>query len=218
MPMLDFQTILESFPLLIQAAQMTVFVSGIGLLIGFVIAVGTASACLSQVAVVRRLGEFYVFFFRGVPLIVQLMLAYYFLPTLGINVPPLVAAITAISLCEGAYLGEILRGGFLGIPKGQIEATQLLGFSRFDTLVRIEIPQALKLTTPSLISEMILLVKASSLISVVGVAEITRTAQNIVATTFAPLDIYLAAGFMYFLINGALSLAGHFVERRFGRS
>jgi polar amino acid transport system permease protein len=216
--MLDFQTIFESFPMLIHAAQMTVFVSAVGLLIGFLIAIGVASACLSPVGIIRRIGNFYVFFFRGVPLIVQLMLAYYFLPTLGINVPPLVAAIVAISFCEGAYLGEILRGGFLGIPRGQLEATQLLGFSRFDTLVRIEIPQALKLTTPSLISEMILLVKASSLISVVGVAEITRTAQNIVATTFTPLEIYLAAGFMYFVINGVLSLAGHFAERRFGRS
>ncbi len=216
--MLDFQTLFESFPMLIQAAQMTVFVSAAGLLIGFLIAVVIASACLSPVAIVRRVGSFYVFFFRGVPLIVQLMLAYYFLPTVGINVPPLVAAIVAISLCEGAYLGEILRGGFLGIPRGQLEATQLLGFSRYDTLLRIQIPQALKLTTPSLISEMILLVKASSLISVVGVAEITRTAQNIVATTFTPLEIYLAAGFMYFVINGLLSLAGHFAERRFARS
>src|SRR3546814_10120874 len=75
------------------------------------------------------------------------MLAYYFLPFIGINVPAMVAAIVAISLCEGAYLAEILCGGFLGIPKGQLEATQLLGFSRFDTLVHIEIPQALKLTT-----------------------------------------------------------------------
>ena len=216
--MLDFQTLFESFPMLIQAAEMTVFVSVVGLLIGFLIAVAVASACLSPVAIVRRIGGFYVFFFRGVPLIVQLMLAYYFLPTVGINVPPLVAAIVAISLCEGAYLGEILRGGFLGIPRGQLEAAQLLGFSRYDTLLRIQVPLALKLTTPSLISEMILLVKASSLISVVGVAEITRTAQNIVATTFTPLEIYLAAGVMYFVINGLLSLAGHFAERRFARS
>src|SRR3546814_19262227 len=122
------------------------------------------------------------------------MLAYYFLPFIGINVPAMVAAIVAISLCEGAYLAEILRGGFLGIPKGQLEATQLLGFSRFDTLVHIEIPQALKLTTPSLISEAILLVKASSLISIVGVAEITRTAQNIAASTFRPLPYYMKHG------------------------
>lgn len=216
--MFDFQTAFEAFPLLVQAARMTIFVSVVGLLAGFVIAVGVASACLSSAPAVRRVGNFYVFFFRGVPLIVQLMLAYYFLPFLGINVPPVVAAITAISLCEGAYLGEILRGGFLGIPRGQLEATQLLGFSRIDTLVRIEIPQALKLTMPSLINEMILLVKASSLISVVGVVEITRTAQNIVASTFTPLEVYLAAGFVYLIINGVLSMAGHFAERRFGRS
>src|SRR5690606_40620569 len=69
-------------------------------------------------------GHLYTFLFRGVPLLVQLMLAYYFLPTLGINVSPLTAAIAAISLCEGAYLGEILRGGFMGIPRGQVERSE----------------------------------------------------------------------------------------------
>lgn len=216
--MFDSDAILQALPLLTQAAEMTILVSVIGLLIGFVIALGVASASLSRSRALRRFGNLYVFVFRGIPLLVQLMLAYYFLPTLGINVPPLVAAITAISLCEGAYLGEILRGGFLGIPHGQIEATQLLGFSRLDTLTRIEVPQVLKLTTPSLINEMILLVKASSLISVVGVAEITRTAQNIAASTFLPLETYVAAGFMYMVINGMLSLFGHYAERRFGRS
>lgn len=216
--MFDSDAILQALPLLMQAAEMTILVSVIGLLIGFVIALGVASASLSRSRALRRFGNLYVFVFRGIPLLVQLMLAYYFLPTLGINVPPLVAAITAISLCEGAYLGEILRGGFLGIPHGQLEATQLLGFSRLDTLTRIQVPQVLKLTTPSLINEMILLVKASSLISVVGVAEITRTAQNIAASTFLPLETYLAAGLMYMVINGMLSLFGHYAERRFGRS
>ncbi|MCQ9617084.1 amino acid ABC transporter permease [Paenalcaligenes niemegkensis] len=216
--MFDYQSAFGAFPLLLQAAQMTIYVSAVGLLVGFIIAIGVASACMSSAASLRHLGNFYVFFFRGVPLIVQLMLAYYFLPFIGVNVAPIVAAIIAISLCEGAYLGEILRGGFMGIPRGQMEATQLLGFSRFSTLTRVQVPQALKLTTPSLINEMILLVKASSLISVVGVAEITRTAQNIVATTFTPLEIYLAAGFVYLIINGLLSIAGYFAERRFGRS
>lgn len=216
--MFDLDTILQALPLLIQAAEMTILVSALGLLIGFVIAVAVASASLSRSPALRRFGNLYVFVFRGVPLLVQLMLAYYFLPTLGINVPPLVAAVTAISLCEGAYLGEILRGGFLGIPHGQLEATQLLGFSRFDSLTRIEVPQVLKFTTPSLVNEMILLVKASSLISVVGVAEITRTAQNIAASTFQPLETYVAAGLMYMVINGMLSLFGHYAERRFGRS
>ncbi len=216
--MFDSTTFMQALPLILLASQMTVFVSAMGLVLGFVIAVLVASACLSPAAWLRRCGHLYTFLFRGVPLLVQLMLAYYFLPTLGINVSPLTAAIAAISLCEGAYLGEILRGGFMGIPRGQVEAAQMLGLSPAHTLVRIQIPQALRLTTPSLINEMILLIKASALISVVGVAEITRTAQNVAASTFKPLEAYLIAGLAYFLINGALSVLGHFAEQRFRRA
>jgi polar amino acid transport system permease protein len=216
--MFDLKAIADALPLLVKAAQMTLLVSVLGLVAGYVLAVGIATARLSSSRPLQRLGAVYVFIFRGVPLIVQLMMAYYFLPFVGINVPPITASILAISLCEGAYLGEILRGGFMGIPKGQLEATQLLGFGRMDTLLRIEIPQALKLTMPSLINEMIMLVKASSLISIVGVAEITRTAQNIAASTFLPLPTYIAAGLVYMVINGVLSVAGHAAERRYGRS
>lgn len=132
--------------------------------------------------------------------------------------PPLVAAVVAISLCEGAYIGEILRGGFMGIPKGQLEATQLLGMSRVTTVVRIQVPQALRLTMPALINEMIMLVKASSLISIVGVTELTRMAQNIAASTFSPMEAYLGAAFVYFLINGVLSVIGYWAERHYGRT
>jgi len=216
--MFDLEAIADALPLLVKAAEMTLLVSALGLVAGYVLAVGIATARLSPSRPLQRLGAVYVFIFRGVPLIVQLMMAYYFLPFVGINVAPLTASILAISLCEGAYLGEILRGGFMGIPKGQLEATQLLGFGRVDTLLRIEIPQALKLTMPSLINEMIMLVKASSLISIVGVAEITRTAQNIAASTFLPLQTYIAAGLVYMVINGVLAMAGHAAERRYGRS
>lgn len=216
--MFDFNVFMESMPLLVRAAEMTLFISAIGLALGFMLAIVIATACMSKNPVVYRLGRSYVFVFRGIPLLVQLMLVYYFLPLIGINVDPIVASILAISLCEGAYLGEILRGGFLGIPKGQIEATNLLGFSPLARLFRIEIPQVVKLTVPSLVNETIMLVKASSLISVVGVAEITRTAQNVAASTFMPLEVYLAAGLLYFLINGVLSIAGHFAEQYFGRA
>lgn len=216
--MFDAESFVQMLPLILKASQMTIFVSAIGLLLGFIIAILVVTACLSPSAWVRRCGSFYTFLFRGVPLLVQLMLAYYFLPTLGINVSPVVAAIATISLCEGAYLGEILRGGFLGIPRGQVEAAQMVGLSPIHTLIRIEIPQALRLTMPSLINEMILLIKASALISVVGVAEITRTAQNVAASTFRPLEAYLIAGLAYMLINGVLSILGHYAEQRYGRA
>jgi polar amino acid transport system permease protein len=159
-------------------------------------------------------GGAYVFFFRGVPMLVQLLLVYYLLPFVGINVSPLVAAISAVSLCSASYIAEILRGGFLSIPPGQIEAARMLGMSPLDMLRRIQVPQAFRLTLPSLVNEMVLLIKASSLISVVGVAELTRTAQNIAASTYRPLEAYLAAGLIYFVICGTLALLAHGAEHR----
>ena len=104
--MFDLKAIAEALPLLVKAAQMTLLVSALGLVVGYVLAVGIATARLSSSRMLQRLGAVYVFIFRGVPLIVQLMMAYYFLPFVGINVPPIAASILAISLCEGAYLAR----------------------------------------------------------------------------------------------------------------
>jgi polar amino acid transport system permease protein len=216
--MFSLHALLDALPYLIKAAQATVLISLVGLAAGFIIAIAVCSARLSKNLFVSKLGGAYVAFFRGVPLLVQLLLTYYFLPFIGINVPPLVAAAAAVSLCEAAYLAEILRGGFIGIAHGQLEAAQLLGLSRLHAVLRIQVPQALRTTMPSLVNEMVMLVKASSLISVVGVADITRTAQNIAASTYRPLEAYVAAGLVYLVINGALSLAGHRAERRMQRA
>ncbi|AFT89573.1 amino acid ABC transporter permease [Paraburkholderia phenoliruptrix] len=205
---------LQGMPLLLHAALATIGVSLTGLFIGFFVAVGVCAARLSGNRAARRFGGAYVFFFRGVPMLVQLLLVYYLLPFAGINVSPLVAAVSAVSLCSASYIAEILRGGFLSIPPGHIEAARMLGLSPFDTLRRILVPQAFRLTLPSLVNEMVLLIKASSLISVVGVAELTRTAQNIAASTYRPLEAYLAAGLIYFVICGALALIAHAAEYR----
>ena len=204
----------QGIPLLLQAAVATIGISLAGLVIGFFVAIGVCSARLSPSRAWRAAGGAYVFFFRGVPMLVQLLLVYYLLPFAGINVPPLVAAISTVSLCSASYIAEILRGGFLSIPPGQIEAARMLGLPPLDTLRRILVPQAFRLTLPSLVNEMVLLIKASSLISVVGIAEVTRTAQNIAASTYRPLEAYVAAGLIYFVICGALSLLAHAAEVR----
>ncbi|ALP64568.1 amino acid ABC transporter permease [Paraburkholderia caribensis] len=204
----------QGFPLLLQAALATIGISLTGLVIGFFVGIGVCSARLSSNVIAQRFGGAYVFFFRGVPMLVQLLLVYYLLPFVGINVSPIVAAISAVSLCSASYIAEILRGGFLNIPPGQIEAARMLGLSPIDMLRRIQVPQAFRMTLPSLVNEMVLLIKASSLISVVGVAEITRTAQNIAASTYRPLEAYVAAGLIYFVICGALALVAHAAEHR----
>jgi polar amino acid transport system permease protein len=204
----------QGLPLLLHAALATIGISLTGLVIGFFVAIGVCAARLSPKRGARMVGGAYVFFFRGVPMLVQLLLVYYLLPFAGINVSPIVAAISAVSLCSASYIAEILRGGFLSIPPGHLEAARMLGLSPFDMLRRILVPQAFRLTLPSLVNEMVLLIKASSLISVVGVAELTRTAQNIAASTYRPLEAYLAAGLIYFVICGALALVAHAAEYR----
>lgn len=153
--------------------------------------------------------------FRGIPLLVQLLFVYYFLPRVGLpNVSPLTAAIISLSLCAGAYIAEILRGGFLAIPGGQLEAAGLLGMSTGQMLIRIRVPQAVRLTLPALVNEMILLIKASSLVSVVGLADLTRTAQNLAASDYLFVQNYLMLAGFYCLINIPLAFCGGLLERR----
>ncbi|MDF2617479.1 MAG: polar amino acid transporter, inner rane subunit [Xanthobacteraceae bacterium] len=213
--MFNTAIIVKSLPMLLEASVWTVVYSLTSVAIGFCIGTLMCAAGLSQSRPMRALAAFYVSFFRGVPLLVQLLISYYCLPLIGVNVPSSVAAVGTLALCTGAYIAEILRGGFLGIPAGLIEAARMVGLNRVQILTRIEVPMAVRFTLPSLVNETTMMVKASSLISVVGVLELTRLAQNIATSTFQPLEIYLTAGAIYFLINGAITLAGDFAESRF---
>lgn len=212
--MFSLSAFCDALPLLLHASLTTLAVSSAGLVIGFFIALTVCAARLSQKPALRVAATVYVRVLRGIPLLVQLLLVYYLLPFIGINVPPLTAAISAVSLCSAAYIAEILRGGFANLARGQTEAARMLGLCAFDQLRRVQIPQVLRSTLPSLVNEMVLLIKASSLISVVGVAEVTRTAQNIAASTYQPLEAYAAAGLIYFVLCGTLALMAHGAERR----
>ncbi|MFT0862541.1 amino acid ABC transporter permease [Ancylobacter sp. G4_0304] len=213
--MFSIDVALKSLPLLLGASVWTIVYSLASVAIGFCIGTLMCAAGLSQSPALRGIAAFYVSFFRGVPLLVQLLLSYYCLPLIGINVPSSVAAVGTLALCTGAYIAEILRGGFLGIPAGLIEAARMVGLSRAQILTRIEVPMAVRFTLPSLVNETTMMVKASSLISVVGVLELTRLAQNIATSTFQPLEIYLTAGVIYFVINAAITFVGSLAERRF---
>jgi polar amino acid transport system permease protein len=213
--MFDWSLFQQNFPLLFSALLTTVEVSGATLFIGFFIGVGIAAMRLSPNGLLRRLGGAYIFVFRGIPLLVQLLFIYYFLPRAGLpNMSPMTAAIISLALCCAAYIAEILRGGLLAIPGGQLEAAGLLGLNNRQMLVRIRVPQAVRLTLPGLINEMILLIKASSLVSVVGLADLTRTAQNLAASDYLFVQDYLMLAGFYCLINIPLAYAGGRLEKR----
>lgn len=212
--MFDWPLLLQNLPLLLDSLLVTLEISVLALAIGFVIGVIVGSLRLSPLPLLRRLGGAYIFVFRGIPLLVQLLFIYYFLPRIGLpNVSPMVAAVIGLSLAAGAYIAEIMRGGFLAIPGGQLEAAGLLGLSSGQMLVRIRVPQAVRLTLPALVNEMILLIKASSLVSVVGLADLTRTAQNIAASDYMFVQDYLMLAGFYCLINIPLAFFGGLLER-----
>ena len=173
-----------------------------------------AAVCLLRRGPFARAAAVYVSFFRGVPLLVQLLLVYYFLPRVGIDVPPLVAAVATLGLASGAYVSEIFRGALRAVPPGQVEAAVTLGFPVWSIWRRVLLPQAARVAVPSLVNELILLLKASSLISTVGVTELTRASHSYAASTYKPLEIYTCAGLIYLAMNLVLAGVGQVAERR----
>lgn len=210
----------DLFWLLIGAAINTVLISAASIAIGIAIGLLIAGAMLSPSRWLSVPAQVFVSFFRGVPLLVQLLLIYNLLPVIGINVPSVVAAIVGLSLCTAAYQAENLRGGFKSVPIGLIEAADMAGLSPLQQFTRIRAPIAFRLTLPSVVNEAILILKSSSLVSVVGVLELTRMAQDLAASTFKPIPIFAAAGAIYLAINWLLALGGRRIEAlsRWGRA
>ncbi|PDV85643.1 amino acid ABC transporter [Rhizobium sp. H4] len=205
---------IKLFELLLQASIYTVTISVVSILIGFAIAILLSGMLLSGRRLFVRSAQIFISFFRGVPLLVQLLLIYNLLPAVGINVPSIVAAIIGLSLCTAAYQAENLRGGFASVPLGLLESAEMVGLTPRQVFRRIKVPIALRLTFPALVNEAILILKASSLVSVVGIVELTRMAQDLAGSTFLPLQIFASAGLIYLMINWLVALAGGMIENR----
>lgn len=205
----------QLFWLLVEAARLTVVLSVVSIgVFGFLIAIVVCAGMLSGNRVAAGTARLFVSFFRGTPLLVQLLLIYYLLPSIGLDVPSEVAAIAGMSLCTAAYQAEIMRGGFAGVSRGMVEAAEMTGMSGLDIFRRIRLPVAFRLTLPALTNEWIMMLKSSSLVSVVGVVELTRMAQDLAASTYRPLELYAAAGFIYLCINVLVALLGRGLEAR----
>ena len=199
--------------LLAQGALVTAGLSAVSVTCGFALGTVVCAASLSRTRAWRGVAAAYVSIFRGVPLLVQLLLIYHLLPRLGIDVPGVVAALVGLTLCTAAYQAEILRGGFNNIAPGLLEAARMVGMSPRQVLTRVQVPLALRLTLPAVLNEAILILKASSLVSVVGVADLTRTAQNYASSTYRPVPAFSAAGAFYLALVLLLT-AGFVLARR----
>ena len=182
--MFDFTAVIPYLPQLLSGLLTTLGVSfsaiAAGLALGWLICLGL----VGQRNWLRNICRIYVSFFRGTPLLVQLVLVFYALPAAGISLPPLVAAVLALTLNTAAFQSEILRAGFTMLPKGQTEAARDLGLSPTRILLHIQIPQVLRNMLPALTNETLDIIKNSALVSAVAVHELMRTAQTLASTTY----------------------------------
>ena len=185
--------------------------------LGLIIALGIALMRLSRILIVSGLARGYISIIRGTPLLVQLFVIFYGLPSIGILVDPWPSAIIAFSLNVGGYAAEVIRAAILSVPKGQWEAGYTIGMSRAQTLVRVILPQAARVSVPPLSNTFISLVKDTSLASLILVTELFRQAQQIAAFSQEFMALYIEAAVVYWVICLVLSTAQSALEKRLDR-
>ena len=213
---LNVDLMINSLPLLIVGAGITIQITAISVGLGLIIGMFVGIARICNVKVLRALATVYIDFLRGTPLLVQIFLIYFALPmVVGQRVDPFIAAITACGINSGAYIAEIFRAGIQAIDEGQMEAGRSLGMSWVQTMRYIIVPQAFKNVIPPLGNEFIALLKDSSLVSVIGFEELTRRGQLIIARTYASFEIWMAVAIIYLIMTFAVARFTGYLERRF---
>ena len=212
--MIDFQLIQESIPTLLQGLLVTIEISTIGCVIGFSLGTLLAIIQTSNIPLFNFFIIVYLTIIRGTPMLIQILFAFYLLPQLGITLPPILAAIIAIGLNSAAYISQVIKSGITSVSKGQIEAAQVLGFSKMQTTRYIILPQAMRVVLPALGNEFITLIKDSSLASIIGVAELTRQGQFIISRTFEVTTIFFAVAFLYLVLTSLVSFLIMKLEQR----
>lgn len=202
----DWQVIVDAIPLLLSGLKVTVIVSVISGIIAFLIGTGFALARLSNNKVLKYIATAYVEFFRNTPLLVQLYIYYRGLPNIGISLEPMVCGILALSIYTGAYITEVVRAGIQSIAREQFEAARALGFSPFQTMQLIIIPQAIRIIIPPLGNQFINLTKNSSLVSFITVTDIFYVVYKGSVDDFRFLEFFFVGCLIYMCLVGIIAL------------
>lgn len=211
---LFFGDLIPYAPELLAGLGVSVLITVAAVLIGSPLGVGVYLLRAAGNPVARAVGSTYVEVIRNTPLLLQLYLIYFALPSVGVNFDPITAGIIALSVNNSAYLAEIYRAGFEAIPKGQIEAADALGLSRRATFFHVRLVPALRNVLPSLTNQVILLFLASSIASIVAVPELMHVMMGITTTTFRTIETFVVGGLLYFIVAFLIAGASRLVETR----
>ena len=202
------------FKILIPGLTVTIPLTVLSFSIAMVLAVILALVQFAKVRGLRELARFYIWVIRGTPLLVQLFVIFYGMPSLGIVLPAFPAAVIVFSITEAAYCAEVLRAALEAVPKGQMEAGSCVGMSYLQIMRRIVLPQAFRIAFPSLFNCLISMVKDTSLAANITVTEMFMATQRIVARTYEPLALYLEVGFIYLMFSTILTWVQRAGEKR----
>lgn len=197
---MDVSIIIEALPLLLKATVITILLAVVSIVFALILGFFTALARIGKVKILKVIGTIYVSMFRGTPLLVQLFVIYYGLPQINIVLDPIPSGILALSLNAGAYLSESFRAAILAVDKGQMEAAVSMGMTYGEAMRRIILPQSIRIAIPTLSNTYIILIKDTSLVSVITVTELLQMSTLIIAKTFEPLTIYLVAAVLYWIV------------------
>ncbi|MCU1526245.1 MAG: Polar amino acid transport system permease protein [Frondihabitans sp.] len=222
-------------PSILGGLWLTIALTVIAMVIGLVLGVVLAVMRISRSALLRGASGVYIWFFRGTPVLVQLVFWYnlaYLYPSLHLGIPflppffsvntnsvitPLTAAILGLSLNEGAYLAEIVRAGIIAVPRGQGEAATSLGMTRLQSFVQIVLPQAMRVIIPPAGNETIGMLKTTSLVSVIALADLMYSAQSIYAVNYETVPLLICVSLWYLLLTSLFSIGQSVIERYYGR-
>lgn len=209
-------------PMLEGLVKYSIPITLVTFVLGLILALVTALMRISSSKVLKGIARFYVSIIRGTPMIVQLFIIFYGIPEIGrlatgnadnqLTLSPVIAAIIGLSLNVGAYASEILRGGIMSIPKGQTEAAYSIGMNYKQTVQRIILPQAIRVSVPALGNTFLSLIKDTSLLGFILVAEMFRKAQEVASTTYEFLTIYLLVAILYWIVCFILSIVQSYYE------
>ena len=212
----DFWGIMKDnfWELFLKGVEVTLPLTVISFTLGLIIAVLTAMVQFANVKGLKQVARFYIWIIRGTPLLVQLYVLFYFLPTIGILLDPFPTAVLALSINEGAYCAETIRASLEAVPAGQIEAGYCVGMSYDQTMRRVVIPQALRTAFPPLSNSLISMLKDTSLVANITVAEMMYLARQKMAVNFKILAMYLDVAIIYLFFSTILTLLQRYGEKK----
>lgn len=210
-----FGLLKSTFPILMIGLRMTLILTVVSIAIALVLGIIFGLLRVSRSVVLRAIGTTYVDIFRGTPLLVQAFFIYFGIPSaLGFQMSALTAGIITLSLNAGAYMTEIVRGGIQSVDKGQMEAARSLGIGYLPAMRKVILPQAIRTMIPSYINQFVITLKDTSILSVIGIAELTQTGRIIIARNFQSFTMWLIIGIIYFVVIMALTKLSDRVEKR----